>query len=63
VAALSDQEGCADLLCRFLTALTGEETSDALWAAAADGCALWLVRDGIPESLGNDRLTMRSGDS
>ena len=57
LAAYTEKEGCADLLCRFLDLLTREDAADADWAAAAgNDTALRLVRNGVLTSFGSDGL-------
>ena len=58
LAAYTEKEGCADLLCRFLNLLTRDGVTDADWAAAAgNDAALRLVRDGALTSFGSNELT------
>lgn len=58
LAAGTDQGGCAQLLCRFLNLLTDDDASEDEWTTAAEGCALWLARNGSLKSIGNDMLTL-----
>ena len=64
LAAYADGEGCADLLCRYLSLLTRSGATDTEWSEAAgnDG-ALWLARNGVLSSMGNDRLTVVNAET
>jgi len=63
LAAYSAEGGCAQLLCRFLTAVTSADTTEAEWkAAAGDDCSLLLTRDGELIRLGNDSLAVTAVD-
>ena len=64
LTALSAEEGCAELLNRFLDLLTREDGTEAEWkAAAGNDCALWLAKEGVLASLGNGLLTVTAGGS
>ena len=61
LAAYTQEGGCADLLCRFLSLLTGTEAGEAGWqAAAGDGTTLWLAKDGTLRTFGSGLKLIRT---
>ena len=57
LAVYTEEGGCRQLLCRFLPLLTGAETTEAEWTAAAgEDCVLCLLRNGVLTRSGNGKL-------